>query len=43
MAGAPFCVDHGPGLIKAILLDEHEKFDKLLQIRVLGPLLGRAF
>ncbi len=31
-----------PGLIKAILLDEHEKFEKLLQIRVLGPLLGKG-
>jgi cytochrome P450 len=38
----PFAWITEPGLIKAILLDEHEKFDKLLQIRVLGPLLGKG-
>jgi cytochrome P450 len=29
-----------PGLIKAILLDQHEKFEKQVQNRVLAPLLG---
>jgi cytochrome P450 len=38
----PFAWITEPGLIKAILLDEHEKFDKLLQIQVLGPLLGNG-
>jgi cytochrome P450 len=38
----PFAWITEPGLIKAMLLDEHEKFDKLVQIRVLGPLLGKG-
>ena len=32
----------GPGLIKTVLLDERDKFQKLVQIRLLGPLLGRG-
>ncbi len=31
-----------PALIKAVLLDEREKFGKLTQIRLLGPLLGKG-
>ncbi len=31
-----------PSLIKAVLLDRRDKFQKLLQIRILGPLLGRG-
>lgn len=31
-----------PGLIKAVLLDQRENFQKLVQIRVLGPLLGKG-
>src|SRR3954453_11300098 len=31
-----------PALIKAVLLDERDKFRKLTQIRLLGPLLGRG-
>ena len=31
-----------PALIKAVLLDERDKFRKLAQIRLLGPLLGRG-
>jgi cytochrome P450 len=31
-----------PGLIKSILLDQRETFRKLVQIRVLGPLLGKG-
>jgi cytochrome P450 len=32
----------GPAFIKAVLLDEREKFQKLTQIRLLSPLLGRG-
>jgi cytochrome P450 len=32
----------GPGLIKAVLLDQRETFQKLIQIRLLGPLLGKG-
>ena len=32
----------GPALLKAVLLDEREKFGKLTQIRLLSPLLGRG-
>lgn len=45
-------VDHGaplplvwitaPELVKTVLLDEHEKFRKQSQIRLLGPLLGKG-
>jgi cytochrome P450 len=31
-----------PSLIKAVLLDEREKFGKLTQIRLLGPMLGKG-
>ncbi len=31
-----------PELIKGVLLDEREKFQKLTQIRLLGPLLGKG-
>ncbi len=31
-----------PSLIKAVLLDQRDKFQKLLQIRILGPLLGKG-
>src|SRR5206468_5977312 len=31
-----------PALIKAVLLDERDKFRKLTSIRLLGPLLGRG-
>lgn len=32
----------GPDLLKAVLLDEHDKFRKLTQIRLLSPLLGHG-
>lgn len=32
----------GPALIKTVLLDERDKFQKLVQMRLLGPLLGRG-
>jgi cytochrome P450 len=38
----PFKWITDPALIKAILLDEHEAFEKAVQIRVLAPLLGRG-
>jgi cytochrome P450 len=38
----PFAWITEPGLIKAMLLDEHQKFEKSVQIRVLGPLLGKG-
>ena len=31
-----------PALIKAVLLDQRDKFQKLTQIRLLGPLLGKG-
>ena len=31
-----------PGLVKTVLLDEREKFQKLSQIRLLSPLLGKG-
>lgn len=31
-----------PALVKAVLLDEREKFQKLAQIRLLAPLLGKG-
>lgn len=31
-----------PSMIKAVLLDQRDKFHKLVQIRVLGPLLGKG-
>ena len=38
----PFAWVTEPGLIKSILLDEHEKFGKRVQIQMLGPLLGNG-
>jgi cytochrome P450 len=35
-------VDHVPELVKAVLLDERDKFRKLAQVRLLGPLLGQG-
>jgi cytochrome P450 len=32
----------GPALLKTVLLDEREKFQKLSQIRLLAPLLGKG-
>lgn len=32
----------GPALVKTVLLDEREKFQKLSQIRLLAPLLGKG-
>jgi cytochrome P450 len=32
----------GPALVKAVLLDEREKFEKRSQIRLLAPLLGKG-
>lgn len=32
----------GPALVKTVLLDEREKFQKLSQIRLLSPLLGKG-
>jgi len=31
-----------PSLVKAVLLDERDKFSKLTQIRLLGPMLGKG-
>jgi cytochrome P450 len=31
-----------PGLIKAVLLDQRDQFQKLVQVRILGPLLGKG-
>jgi cytochrome P450 len=39
---APICWVTGPRMIRAVLLEEREKFAKLAQIRLLGPLLGRG-
>ena len=40
--GPRFAWVTAPHLIKAVLLDEREKFHKLAQIRLLGPLLGKG-
>jgi cytochrome P450 len=40
--GRPFAWATGPELIRAILLDERDKFQKLAQIRLLSPLLGKG-
>jgi cytochrome P450 len=40
--GAPIAWVTGPALIRAVLLEEREKFAKLAQIRLLGPLLGKG-
>ena len=31
-----------PALVKAVLLDERDKFQKITQVRLLGPLLGKG-
>src|SRR5262245_11132363 len=41
-AGMPFEWVTDPALIKGILLDVHEAFEKRVQIRVLSPLLGKG-
>ena len=41
-AGAARAWISGPSLIKTVLLDEREKFQKLTQIRLLSPLLGKG-
>ena len=38
----PFAWLTEPALIKTVLLDQREKFQKLLQTQVLGPLLGKG-
>ncbi|MGZ5081335.1 MAG: cytochrome P450 [Usitatibacter sp.] len=40
--GAPRIWITSPALIKAVLLDERDKFQKITQIRLLRPLLGRG-
>ena len=40
--GVPFAWITGPALIKTVLLEQREKFQKLAQIRLLGPLLGKG-
>ena len=39
---APIMWVTSPALIRTILLDEREKFQKLSQIRLLSPLLGKG-
>jgi cytochrome P450 len=41
-ASSPRAWVTSPALVKAVLLDEREKFGKLTQIRLLGPLLGKG-
>src|SRR5450631_3426293 len=41
-AKAPRVWVTSPALVKAVLLDERDKFRKLTQIRLLGPLLGKG-
>lgn len=40
--GRPLVWITGPPLIKAVLLDQRETFQKLVQIRLLSPLLGKG-
>lgn len=40
--GAAFAWITGPDLIRTVLLDEREKYQKRAQIRLLGPLLGKG-
>jgi len=40
--GTPFAWISSPALIKTVLLDEREKFEKRSQIRLLSPLLGKG-
>lgn len=41
-AGRAFAWVTAPALIKTVLLDERDKYRKLSQIRLLGPLLGKG-
>jgi len=41
-ARAPRAWVTSPALVKAVLLDQRDKFRKLTQIRLLGPLLGKG-
>ena len=41
-AGRQFAWVTAPALIKTVLLDERDKYRKLSQIRLLGPLLGKG-
>ncbi len=41
-ARAPRAWVTSPSMIKAVLLEERDKFRKLMQIRLLGPLLGKG-
>ena len=43
LAGAQRLWITSPALVKTVLLDEREKFQKLSQIRLLSPLLGGMF
>ena len=40
--GAQFAWVTAPALVKTVLLDERDKFQKLAQIRLLSPLLGKG-
>ena len=40
--GRPFVWATGPALVKAVLLDERQNYQKLSQIRLLRPLLGKG-
>jgi cytochrome P450 len=42
LPAAPIAWVTGPALVKTILLDEREKFEKRAQIRLLAPLLGKG-
>ena len=42
VGGMPRFWISGPALLKTVLLDEREKFQKLSQIRLLAPLLGKG-
>ena len=42
LPGAPIAWVTGPQMLKTLLLDEREKFEKRAQIRLLAPLLGRG-
>ena len=42
LPGAPIAWVTGPAHVKAILLEQREKFHKLAQIRLLAPLLGKG-
>jgi cytochrome P450 len=42
LPGAPIAWVTGPAMLKTILLEEREKYQKLAQIRLLAPLLGKG-